>query len=99
MNLIVNRSAVSMAYLPFEAQSAGHILQLLIAEGCEPALCEETPLHAELVRVLGATQPSGGIMDKPEPENGWTEVRILGGLMLEAIDMMRRAGLGVKEMA
>ena len=92
MNLIVNGLTVNMAYLPFEPPSPGHILQLLIHS-------EKTALHADLVDALSVAQPSGGIMDKAEPENGWTEIRILCGLMLEAIDMMRRAGFGVKEMA
>ena len=93
MKLLVNGSVVEMEYLGFE-ESSGHILRILVAAS---VIANETELHANLVEALKATYPCGGMMDRAAVEDGLSEIRILGGLMLETIDTMRRAGFGVQE--
>lgn len=95
MKLLVNGARVQMEYLPLETQMAKHTLHIKIAD--VGMLEIHSILHGGLVGALDVSQKSGRIMDRGAIENGFSEIHIAGGTMLEAIDMMRRAGFGMKE--
>lgn len=91
MHLLINKTEVKVKYLPFE-KGGGAILQLLLQESDE-----RDALHRKLADELENSYALG-VMDKAEVIKGCTEIRLLNATCLQAIDLIRSLGYGVREM-